>query len=162
MVRPGLPDSLPCADWVLREVRVAVRKVFRMSCARGTFPELAFPHCLKVAVTVLLHGNSFCRAPSRARCMAEVSSSYQEEQRRRAVLEAELERLARLPSSSLYASHRIKVVRRALELLSLASQVEFSWLNCLAFCFNFSDLLVNGNPPLCVPFLTATHRVANR
>ena len=70
--------------------------------------------------------------------MADVSLSFQEEQRRRAVLEAELERLARLPSSSLYASHRIKVVRRALELLSLASQVECYLL--LAFHLNHRSL----------------------
>jgi hypothetical protein len=42
-----------------------------------------------------------------------------DETARKAALEAELSRLAKLPSNSVYVVHRTAVARRALELLSL-------------------------------------------
>jgi len=51
------------------------------------------------------------------------TSVEQEDQAKRALLEAERQRLQRLPASSRYAVHRLRVVSRALDLLNVAATV---------------------------------------
>ncbi|CAI7874899.1 unnamed protein product [Closterium sp. NIES-53] len=51
----------------------------------------------------------------------QVAFSREEDELKRQRLNAELQRLQRLPPTSIYASHRIRVARRALELLAASS-----------------------------------------
>ncbi|KAI5083512.1 hypothetical protein GOP47_0003255, partial [Adiantum capillus-veneris] len=47
----------------------------------------------------------------------------EEEQSRRKVVEAEVQRMKQLPPSSAYATHRLRVLTKILHLLSLTAQV---------------------------------------
>lgn len=79
-------------------------------------------------------------------------SAEQEDRAKRALLEAERQRLQRLPSNSRYAAHRLRVVSRALDLLNIAATVrpnsQLPWLNALLPALCEIHLSLSGSEEL--------------